>query len=191
MKKCFFFDRDGIINESPGEGKYVKKWEEFKLIPDFIEILRIIQKLSFEAIVVTNQRGIALGIMSKEDVEMIHTKLMMLLMSKYKLKLLDILYCPHDEGQCNCRKPQPGMLLKAAKKHMIDLRSSWMVGDDPRDIEAGHNAGCKTILVGHKKSTAGVKPDVWVENIAILKQNLESIIEDSSKGKLLNKPEIY
>lgn len=185
MKKCFFFDRDGIINESPGEGKYVKSWEEFKLIPDFIEILRIIQKLGFEAVVVTNQRGIALGIMSEKDIWMIHTKLMMLLMSQYKLKLLDILYCPHDEGQCNCRKPQPGMLLEAAKKHMINLRLSWMVGDDPRDIEAGHSAGCKTILVGNKKTATGINPDVCVDNIAILKQNLEHIIEDSSKWETI------
>jgi D-glycero-D-manno-heptose 1,7-bisphosphate phosphatase len=191
VRKCFFFDRDGIINESPGEGKYVKDWNEFKLIPDFVEILRIIRKRGFEAIVVTNQRGIALGVVSRKNVELIHAKLMMLLKSQYGVELLDVFYCPHDEGECNCRKPRPGMLLEAARKYMIELRMSWMVGDEPRDIEAGYKAGCKTILVGNKKNLSSVVPDVWVDSITTLKQNLERIIDDDSRGKLVNKPQIY
>jgi len=147
MKKCVFFDRDGIVNKHPGPG-YVERWEDFVLLPEFAAVLRTVLGLGYEAVVVTNQRGIAKGVVPMKEVERMHSNLRALLEKEHNLKLLDILYCPHHEGECNCRKPKPGMLLEAAKRHGLDLKASWMIGDDERDVEAGRRAGCRTVLVG-------------------------------------------
>jgi D-glycero-D-manno-heptose 1,7-bisphosphate phosphatase len=146
MRKCVFFDRDGIANESPGPG-YVERWEDFRLLPSFVAALRMARARGYEGVVVTNQSGVAKGIMTIEAVERIHSNLRELLSRRHGLPLLDILFCPHADGQCDCRKPQPGMLVRAARRHGIDLAASWMVGDSERDIEAGRRAGCRTILV--------------------------------------------
>ncbi|NQT94614.1 MAG: HAD family hydrolase [Lentisphaerae bacterium] len=147
MKRCVFFDRDGIVNRFVSEG-YVEHWGEFKLLPEFPAALRLVQAAGYDAVIVTNQRGVALGVMSRESVEDIHRRLADLLRSVHGLDLLDIVYCPHDEGTCECRKPRPGMLLEAAKRHGIDLHASWMIGDHERDVEAGKRAGCRCVLVG-------------------------------------------
>ena len=146
MKPCVFFDRDGVVNESPGPG-YVARWEDFHLLPGFVEALRVALGAGYEAAVVTNQRAVALGLASREAVEDIHARLRRRLAAQ-GLPLLDVLYCPHqDSDGCECRKPKPGMLLDAARRHGIDLARSWMVGDGERDIEAGRAAGCRTVRV--------------------------------------------
>lgn len=146
MIKCVFFDRDGIVNRSPGRG-YVERWEDFRLEPSFPNALRTVRDRGYGAVVVTNQRAVSLGIMTRGDVDAIHAKLRQLLQEDHGLELLDILYCPHSDGECDCRKPQPGMLLAAARRHGISLGDSWMVGDQERDVEAGICAGCRTVLV--------------------------------------------
>jgi len=145
-RKCVFFDRDGIVNEAPFK-RYVEKWQEFRLKPEFPVVLRIVTEKGYDAIVVTNQKGIAVGALKKRNVEYIHRKLREKLEKEHGLSLLDIVYCPHDDNECLCRKPKPGMLLASADKYGIDLKKSWMIGDQERDVEAGINAGCKTILV--------------------------------------------
>ncbi|MFO7871207.1 MAG: HAD family hydrolase [Kiritimatiellia bacterium] len=152
MRKCVFFDRDGVVNVSPGPG-YVTSWDEFRLFDEFPSVLRTVTDKGYDAIVVTNQRGVALGIMSAGAVEYIHRNLRALLKERFGLKLLDVLYCPHEHGECDCRKPAPGMLLKAGEKHGIDLSSSWMAGDSARDMEAGRAAGCRTVLIGEDERT--------------------------------------
>ncbi len=147
MIKCIFFDRDGIVNQSPGPG-YVERWEDFHLLPEFVEVLRTVTHLGYAAVIITNQRGVALGCMTTEAVEDIHRRLRTILKEQHGLTLLDILYCPHDKGECDCRKPKPGMILEAARRHQIDLSQSWMIGDSPKDAEAGKAAGCRTILIG-------------------------------------------
>lgn len=146
MKKCIFFDRDGIVNRSPGPG-YVTRWQDFKVLPEFVKVLELISQRHYAGVVVTNQSGVARGCMSRQTVEDLHRRLQRYLLDKHGLRLTDILYCPHDEGQCRCRKPRPGMLQTAAERHNIDLRTSWMIGDQERDIEAGRRAGCRTVLV--------------------------------------------
>ncbi|WP_456420257.1 D-glycero-alpha-D-manno-heptose-1,7-bisphosphate 7-phosphatase, partial [Methanocaldococcus infernus] len=145
MNKAIFLDRDGVINKKL-EGDYVKRIEEFKLLPRVREALKEFKKMGYLLIVITNQQGIAKGVMTEEDLEKIHN---------YMLKLLpeidDIFYCPHLEGTCNCRKPRPGMLLKAKEKWNIDFNKSWMIGDDERDILAGKAVGCKTIRILYKE----------------------------------------
>jgi D-glycero-D-manno-heptose 1,7-bisphosphate phosphatase len=175
MKKCIFFDRDGIVNKSPGPG-YVEKGEDFKLLPEFVEVLRIAQRLGYEAVVVTNQQGVAKGVVSLEEVEKIHANLKKVLKDKYNLALLDIMCCPHREGTCECRKPKPGMILEAAKRHGIDLKSSWMVGDDVKDVETGKRAGCRTIFVGPQGKGSGA--DYVVENMAELQKQIGGKIKD-------------
>jgi D-glycero-D-manno-heptose 1,7-bisphosphate phosphatase len=145
--RCVFFDRDGIVNASPGAGRYVTRWEDFHLLPEFVEALRVARARGYHAVIVTNQRGVARGDVSAEIVESIHGKLRDLLWKSYHLELLDVVYCPHDIGQCDCRKPAPGMLLAMAARHNLDLAASWMVGDSETDIEAGRRAGCRTIRV--------------------------------------------
>jgi D-glycero-D-manno-heptose 1,7-bisphosphate phosphatase len=153
VRRCIFFDRDGIVNESPGPEKYVERWEDFHLMPGFIPLLRRVSSMGFVSVVVTNQRCVALGRLTVADLERMHDRFRALLRDQYRLDITDILYCPHDHGVCDCRKPKPGLLLEAARRHGLDLPGSWMVGDAVTDVEAGFAAGCRTILVGAQNST--------------------------------------
>jgi D-glycero-D-manno-heptose 1,7-bisphosphate phosphatase len=155
MKACVFFDRDGIVNLSPGPG-YVERWNDFHLVPSFVDALRVATERNHAAVIVTNQRGVALGFMTEETLVDMHEKLRGILRHEHGLDVLDVLYCPHHKDTCECRKPKPGMLLEGARRHDIDLGLSWMIGDSERDIEAGHAAGCRAILVsdGHSPTTA-------------------------------------
>jgi histidinol-phosphate phosphatase family protein len=145
LRRCVFFDRDGIINESPGPG-YVEHKDDFHMIAAFPEALRVVRERGFMAIVITNQRGIARGIMTRQAVDQIHDRLLRQL-EEQGLHVDDIYVCPHNNNECECRKPLPGMFLQAARKHGIELSASWMIGDNESDVQAGHNAGCATVRV--------------------------------------------
>lgn len=172
MKSCVFFDRDGIVNRHPGPG-YVERWEDFHLLPEFVEILRTVRQTGFAAVVVSNQRGVALGRMTAATVEGMHRRLQEALRTE-GLALDDVLYCPHDRGACDCRKPQPGMLKEAARRHGLDLARSWMIGDSPTDIQAGQAAGCRTILVG--PADPAVAPDHRFDSLADLRSAIAGIL---------------
>jgi D-glycero-D-manno-heptose 1,7-bisphosphate phosphatase len=173
MTPCIFFDRDGIVNQSPGPG-YVERWADFHLLPEFVSILRTIAGLGYAAVIITNQRGVALGHMTIDDVEDIHRRLRSLLKTQHHLELLDILYCPHERNTCECRKPKPGMLLEAARRHHLDLSLSWMIGDSAKDVEAGHAAGCRTILVGN--ATPTLPPDFHFPSMSALSTAIATIL---------------
>lgn len=144
-KRAIFLDRDGVINKNSKEHDYVKSWGEFEFLPGIIETVRELNK-DFLVVVVSNQRGIARGMMTKENVEEVH-KNMVKEFSRKGAKIDAIYVCPHDDSDnCNCRKPKPGMILKAAKDLDIDLKESYVIGDSISDIEAGKKAGCKPIL---------------------------------------------
>lgn len=174
-RRCVFFDRDGVVNESPGPG-YVERWSDFRLLPGFVEALRVVKESGWAAVVVTNQRGVARGIMSLEDLQDIHRRLEALLKDAYGLELTDIFYCPHGEGECECRKPMPGMLLGAARGHDLDLGGSWMVGDSVRDIAAGKAAGCGTVFVGSDEDDGGA--DYRIDSMDELAALLERILKE-------------
>lgn len=154
-QKAIFLDRDGTINKYVG---FLRKEEEFELIDGVAEAIKKINQSGFLAIVVTNQPVIARGEVTFEGLETIHNKMEMLL-GKEGAYLDGIYFCPHHphsgyEGEvkelkidCDCRKPKPGMLLKAAEDFNIDLSQSYMIGDAENDIKAGKSAGCKTVLV--------------------------------------------
>lgn len=176
MKKCVFFDRDGIVNVSPGPG-YVERWADFRLSPEFPAVLDVVQKRGYAAVIVTNQRGVFRGILTMEALDEIHANLQKLLADLGCGQLLDIMVCPHDEGVCECRKPRPGMLLEAARRHGIDLAASWMVGDNAKDVEAGRRAGCRTIFVGADKP--GVQADHVVPDMKSLEPLLKRVLAES------------
>lgn len=162
MKKCVFFDRDGIVNAPPGP-RWVMSWEEFQLLPEFVSVLRAVCEAGYEAVIITNQRAVSLGKLPVEVLNDMHHRFREILRHEHGLDVLDIFYCPHGDGECTCRKPQPGMFIKAAQKHDIDLAVSWMIGDQEHDVEAGRAAGCRTILVrpGDEETIADVRvPDM-------------------------------
>ena len=146
-RPCVFFDRDGIVNRPPGPGRYVERVEDFHLLPEFIEALGVVKEKGYKAVVITNQRGVALGKMKIQTVQDIHDRMHDILKAN-GMALDGVYFCPHDHGQCTCRKPQPGMLIQAAEDLGLDLSKSWMIGDDERDVEAGRRAGCHTVFVG-------------------------------------------
>ncbi|SFC87176.1 D-glycero-beta-D-manno-heptose 1,7-bisphosphate 7-phosphatase [Butyrivibrio sp. YAB3001] len=155
-QKAIFLDRDGTINRYIG---FLRNIDDFELLPGVTEAVRKINESGFLAIVVTNQPVIARGEVSRKQLQEIHNK-METLLGKGGAYLDGIYYCPHHphrgyEGEipelkieCNCRKPRPGMLLKATEDFNIDLMNSWMIGDGENDIKAGNDAGCKTALIG-------------------------------------------
>lgn len=171
MRRAVFLDRDGVLNEERG---FITSAAEFLLRDGVAEALAELAERDFARIVVTNQSGVARGLISLEALQEIHAKL-----RAESGDGIDALYfCPHhpQEGaspcSCACRKPSPGMLLRAAQDHGIELERSWLVGDAPRDIEAGQRAGCRTIcVVGSKMPNeaawpAGLeKPSHFVESL--------------------------
>jgi len=144
MTKAAFLDRDGVINQKAPDGEYVTRWEDFHLMPGAIEGITQLNRAGFCVIVVTNQRCVAKGLLTEEELETLHLR-MTTQLSKGGATIDGIYYCPHElEPPCLCRKPAPGMLLEAARWRNLDLAASWMIGDSDCDIEAGKNAGCRT-----------------------------------------------
>lgn len=147
MNKALFLDRDGIINHRI-IGGYVTKPEEFVLLDGIIEIFRWAKEHGYLTVIVTNQQGIGKGLMTEHDLAQVHAYMCSLL-TEHGYAPDAIEFCG-DLANTNSprRKPAPGMLLDAAKKLDIDLSKSWMIGDSISDVQAGKNAGTKTILVG-------------------------------------------
>jgi D-glycero-D-manno-heptose 1,7-bisphosphate phosphatase len=155
-QRAVFLDRDGTINVYKG---FLRDIDDFELLPNVAEAVRRINDSGYLCIVVTNQPVIARGEVTEEELDRIHMK-METLLGKKGAYLDAIYYCPHhpDKGfdgeipklkiACNCRKPKPGMLLKAAEDFNIDLSKSYMVGDGENDVLAGEAAGCRSFMIG-------------------------------------------
>ena len=146
-QKAVILDRDGVLNKKAPQAQYIKSWDEFEWLPGSLDALRIFKQAGYKIIVVTNQPGIARGLMNESDLTDIHTK--MINEANEQSSTIDhIYYCPHgwDEG-CLCRKPQPGMLFSAQKDHHLDLTKTLFIGDDKRDEQASISAGCEFAFV--------------------------------------------
>lgn len=143
MNKAVFIDRDGVINNDEGH-YYIYKTKDFKLNIGLIEGLQLLQSNCFKIIVVTNQGGVAKGEYTEAEVATVHNYFLEL-MQKEGIEISAIYYCPHHDKvmNCTCRKPKPGMILQGIKEHNIDVQNSYLIGDSPRDIEAGEKAGLK------------------------------------------------
>jgi D-glycero-D-manno-heptose 1,7-bisphosphate phosphatase len=144
MARAAFLDRDGVINRKARKGEYVTRWEEMEILPGVSEAIALLNEAGYRVIVVSNQRCVAKGLITTAELEVLHRRLCETLAST-GATIDTIYYCPHEkQPPCLCRKPQPGMLLDAARAHDIDLAASWMIGDSDSDVEAGRRAGCKT-----------------------------------------------
>lgn len=152
MNKAIFLDRDGIINIERKD--YVKTVEEFVLIDGIFDAIKLIKDKGYLVIIITNQSAINRKIIDESDLQKIHDVLFKQA-KKQNIKIDGIYFCPHiPDENCECRKPKPGMILKAAKEFQIDLKKSIMIGDSNTDIEAAKQAGCNGILV---KNTGSLK----------------------------------
>jgi D,D-heptose 1,7-bisphosphate phosphatase len=161
-----FLDRDGTINEEVG---YLDRLEKLKILPEAFEAIRLINQTGMKAVVISNQSGIARGYFDEAFVESLHVRIQALLM-EHNAWIDGFYYCPHHptEGTgvyrraCTCRKPEPGLLIRAAQELDIDLARSYMVGDMPKDVEAAGRSGAKGILVqtgyGAEHHTFSVQP---------------------------------
>lgn len=151
LTSAIFLDRDGVINVKLPEGRYVKTPGELVMLPGAVSALRLLKQLGYLLVIVTNQRGIALGYMNEEDLYRVHESLLEHL-NKGGVTLDRLYYCPHDDNDsCDCRKPQSGMLFRASEELGISLAASYMVGDSRKDVEAGRNAGTRTVRIAAER----------------------------------------
>jgi len=177
--RAVFLDRDGVINRAfvrDGKPLPPPTLQELEILPGVPEALRDLKQHGFELLVVTNQPDVGRGKQSRESLNAMHRSL------SASLPIDDIFVCTHtDQEKCDCRKPLPGMILEAARKHNIDLAASFMVGDRWRDVDAGYNAGCKTILIdyGYSERAPDHAPDLRVRS---LREAADWIIRSSEKG---------
>ena len=142
---ALFIDRDGTIIKQI-DGHYISSIEQIELIENIFPAILMLQNEGYLVIIVTNQAGINKGILSNEQVDEINQHIIQLL-KKQGINISAVYVCPHKpEEQCKCRKPQPGLLLKAAKEYNIDLENSIIIGDTDKDTEAGLNAGLKKVI---------------------------------------------
>ncbi len=178
--RAVFLDRDGTINERV---EYLSDPEKFKLLPRAAGAVKLLNKTDFKVIVVTNQAGVGRGYFTEEKLEEIHQEMKRQLRRK-KAYINAVYYCPHHptEGigkykkNCWYRKPNPGMLEKAAKDFNLDLRRCYTIGDNLSDLEVGNRVNCKTILVltGYGKKCCANKNN-W-------KFNIEYVADDLLEG---------
>lgn len=179
--RAVFLDRDGVLNEpvlNPTTGAYESPHalEDLRLCPDVPKTLRTLSAAGFELFIVTNQPSFAKGKASLETLKAIAVNLESQLITM-GVKIREAFYCfHHPEGcvpeftqRCQCRKPQPYFLQLAAQKHAIDLSRSWMIGDRGSDVECGHRAGCRAILIDHPyagRYNSTAKPDFVARDLA-------------------------
>lgn len=147
MNKAIFIDRDGVINNDEGL-YYIYKKTDFKLNESIAENIALLSKAGFLVIIISNQGGIGKGLYTKKDTEILH-QILINEVNKAGGKIDEIYYCPHHEesGKCLCRKPNSLMIEKAIARFNIDIKSSFLIGDGKRDIEAANKAGIEGILV--------------------------------------------
>lgn len=143
MRKAAFFDRDGTINEDIG---YLHRKEDLLLIPQTVELIKHYNEIGWPVVVISNQSGIARGMFSQQEVDELHSYINKVLEDKYEAHIDAFYICPHlpeITGECDCRKPKPGMFIRAAKELDLDLSESVSYGDSERDEIASKAAGIK------------------------------------------------
>jgi D-glycero-D-manno-heptose 1,7-bisphosphate phosphatase len=165
--KTVFLDRDGVINRKPPDGDYVKSWEEFEFLPKAPEALRLLKEAGMRIIIITNQRGIARGLMTERDLEEIH-KRMLAELARLQASVDAIYYCPHEEGVCDCRKPRVGLFRQAQQDFPdIDFSNSAVIGDSLKDMEAGTQLGSLTILIADETAKEKLLKEAFAKGIRI------------------------
>jgi D-glycero-D-manno-heptose 1,7-bisphosphate phosphatase len=186
-RPAFFFDRDGIVNQRI-LGGYVADIDEFVFLQDFFPLFKQVKDVGFWAILVTNQQGVAKGLMSEADLASIHAFMQKRLKDETGTCFDDIFAATERDISSKSgssgnrtaeqrRKPSPAMLLEAAQKWNISLTESWIIGDSRSDSDAGRAAGAKTILVGE---FAGDEADIIVRSLGEARRHVENICKESN-----------
>lgn len=179
--KIIFLDRDGVINKYPGDADYVKSWHEFNFLPKVKESLKKLNDNGFKIIIISNQAGVSKGIYSQEGLNLI-TSNMLQELNDAKVTIEAVYYCIHRQDEnCSCRKPKTGLIEMAVDKLKNEglkpeLSRSYFVGDTIRDVEAGHAAGLKTILVFSGKEKPANK-DKWGIHPGYTAQDLSGAVD--------------
>jgi D-glycero-D-manno-heptose 1,7-bisphosphate phosphatase len=175
-----FLDRDGVLNRKAPEGEYIRCWGDMEFLPGSLEAVARLAQAGFRIFLVTNQRGLALGRVRNEDLEIMHENLAKQL-ATLGVTLSGVYICPHDVSEnCSCRKPRPGLLLAAAKEHKLDLCSCWMIGDSPSDVSAGRAAGCRTVRIRGTDATGEDTPaDLYADTLS---DAVTQILQDRLEG---------
>jgi len=167
LRRAVFLDRDGVINralECEGKPYPPRSLAEFEILPEVPGALAKAKAAGFLLVVATNQPDVGRGTLKQDVVEQIHAHMV----STLPIDRVEVCYHPgKGASDCDCRKPKPGMLRRAATELKIDLSRSWMVGDRWRDVDCGHAAGCKTIFIdrGYAEELKQ-KPDFSARNLA-------------------------
>jgi D,D-heptose 1,7-bisphosphate phosphatase len=164
LKPAIFFDKDGTLIE---DRPYNVDLRYVRFASDAFESLRLLSHAGFGLFLVTNQAGVARGRLTLNALEAHLTDITKLL-AQERISFDGFYFCPHHEDgevsefsiECDCRKPKPGLILRAAREHGIDLTRSWMVGDILNDVEAGNRAGCRSILLDNGNETEWIKGEV-------------------------------
>ncbi len=147
--RAVFLDRDGVLTREKSD--YVKSPEELELLPIRPESLRRLREKGFALIVITNQSVIGRGLTTHQQMAKIHEKLLAEFAER-GCKIDAVYYCAHrPDEKCSCRKPEPGLILKAAEELDVDVSRSWMIGDKEIDLEAASRAGCRGVKVETNK----------------------------------------
>jgi len=180
MQSAIFLDRDGVINQAEiREGKPYPPADlkSLELMPGIRKVLKELISAGYLLVIVTNQPDVARGFVSRESVEEINAFLLQ------QLPIKAIKTCFHDDSDgCECRKPLPGALIKAASEYQIDLNKSFMIGDRWKDIEAGKKAGCKTIFIDYRYNERRPdSPDFIVNSIQEISKIILGINDEKSK----------
>jgi D-glycero-D-manno-heptose 1,7-bisphosphate phosphatase len=187
MRKAIFIDKDGtLIRDVP----YNVDPALIELEESAAEALEMLKKYDYLIIVISNQSGVAHGYFREADLEQVKDRIQQLLRHEH-VAIDGFYFCPHHPNgreneyatQCDCRKPQPGMILRAAIDHNIDLSQSWMIGDILHDVEAGNKANCKTILINNGNETEwALSESRWPTNIVQNLMEAAAVILQSEKN---------
>lgn len=136
MDKILFLDRDGVINKKAPPHQHIITQEDFIILPQVKDALTYAKDKGYKIIIITNQRSVP-----KETYDMVHTKML-----SYLPEIDDIFVCPHENGECDCRKPLPGLFYQAESKYNVDKKTSLMIGDSQSDVDAAIAYGIKAYL---------------------------------------------
>jgi D,D-heptose 1,7-bisphosphate phosphatase len=159
-RRAIFLDRDGTVTIDTG---YPSDPDEVELLPGAADGLRTLRDRGWALVLVSNQSGVGRGLITPEQAQVVHDRLMVTLRAS-GVELDGAYYCPHaPDDACECRKPRSGLLRRAAAELRLDLAGSVMVGDRQSDVEAGKEAGCRTVLLGGGKGDPDVRAADWAE----------------------------
>lgn len=174
LRRCVFFDRDGVINLSPGQG-YVLSWNQFEFTPGILETLHKVRERGWSTVLVTSQRGVGKGLMTSAELTNIHSKMQQCL-AQAGLSF-DAIYAYTETPDCpHLPKPDPEMLLTASKDLGIDLGQSWIIGDSDRDMVMGRAAGLKGCIRFLSEKAPQVEADFTVSGTPALDEVLSKIL---------------